>query len=41
MYKQFYGFKGEPFDKAIQPERLYMHKDMEELVNRFEYIKKQ
>lgn len=40
MYKQFYGLKSEPFDKALKSQQLYIHKDLEELINRFEYIKK-
>ena len=40
MYKQFYGLNGEPFDKGIHPQQLYMYPGMNELINRFEYIKK-
>lgn len=40
MYKQFYGLNGEPFDKGIHPQHLFMYSGMNELISRFEYIKK-
>ena len=40
MYKQFYGLTGNPFYKGIQTENIFMHSDINELVNRFDYIKK-
>jgi type II secretory pathway predicted ATPase ExeA len=39
MFEAYWNLSGKPFDKSIEPEQLFMSKNITELLSRLEYIK--
>lgn len=39
MFEAYWGLTGQPFDKSIKPEQLFISKSLKELFSRLEYIK--